>query len=325
MHSKVRSRAGFQVRPQRAWAFAPGHLTGLFSPELAARDPRARGSIGAGIVLELGVHAEAAWQRAPRASVVLRHEGPGPLPISEEVARRLLARRPGRLTVELRHELPIGQGFGMSAAGAVATGLAVGGVVGAPPAKVWEVAHLADLTGGGGLGGVSAIGGGGWERRYTPGLPPRGRVVHRAFGRTVFLATVGRALPSHRVLRDPRRVDRFRAAAADGLASLPARPTDARLLGTFERFTDAAGLATPAVARAILRLRASDAWAGQAMFGRSIWAIPRTAAARPRVLRALVDLGVHALELRAARGGAAVRPGAAGQSLLNRARLGRLP
>lgn len=325
MHLKVRSRAGLRVRPRRAWAFAPGHVTGLFSPDLAARDPRARGSVGVGIVLELGVHAAATWQPAPRASVRLHHERPGALPISEEVARRLLAHRPGRLTVELRHELPIGQGFGMSAAGAVATGLAVGEVVGAPPAKSWEVAHLADLTGGGGLGGVSAIGGGGWERRYSPGLPPWGRVVHRPFGRTIFLATIGRALPSPTLLRDRPRVARFRTSAAEALASLPAHPTDSRLLTAFERFTDAVGLAPPPVARAIDRLRASGAWAGQAMFGQSVWAIPRTGAARPLILDALVALRVHAVELRAARTGAGRRRGAAGQSLLNRARLGRLP
>lgn len=321
----MRARTGQPRRPTSGWAFAPGHLTGLFSPELGARDPRARGSIGAGIVLELGVHAAATWRPAPRATVSIRHRGGGALPISEEVAARLLARRPGRLTVDLHHELPIGQGFGMSAAGAVATGLAVGRLVGAPPTKVWEVAHLADLTGGGGLGGVSAIGGGGWERRLTPGVPPWGRVVHRPFPGTVLVAVVGRAIPSPDLLTDARRLASFRRAAGAGLTALSARPSRDRLLAESERFTDAVGLASPRAARAIAQLRASGAWSGQAMFGQSLWAVPRTDADRPQVLRTLVDLRLPAVELRAARAGAGVRTGAAGQSLLNRARLGRLP
>lgn len=322
---EVRARSRQPAAPARARAFAPGHLTGLFSPELSARDPRARGSVGAGIVLELGVHAEAAWTPAARSSVTIRSDVGGPLPITLEVARRLLGRRPGRLTVALRHELPVGQGFGMSAAGAVATALAVAPLVGAPDPVAWPVAHLADLLGGGGLGGVSAITGGGWERRLAPGLPPWGRVRHARFPYRLFLVRVGRRMPSPEVLRRPANLARFRSAAATGLRALARRPTPPSLLDASERFTDDVALAPPVVLDLIAELRRAGGWAGQAMFGRSVWAVARTPAARARLVQALDAGGWPTVEVAAAAAGAHRERPAAGQSLLNRARLGRLP
>src|SRR5580700_10291312 len=91
-------------------AFAPGHLTGIFAPRLAARDPRARGSVGAGLVLDLGVRATAHWSVGANDEVVVRGPPSGPMPISLESARRVKGERRGRLTVDLVHDLPIGRG-----------------------------------------------------------------------------------------------------------------------------------------------------------------------------------------------------------------------
>ncbi|MGB7124093.1 MAG: pantothenate kinase, partial [Thermoplasmata archaeon] len=132
----------------RASAFAPAHVTGVFRPSPRTRDPRARGSIGAGVVLELGVRATAEFRAGPTRRLQLTSDVPIPLPISENVARRLAPPDAGTLRVRLDHELPIGQGFGMSAAGATATALAVGTISGRSRADALRVAHLADLFGG---------------------------------------------------------------------------------------------------------------------------------------------------------------------------------
>ena len=117
---------------RRSGAFAPGHVTGIFRPDAESHDPRGRGSVGAGVVLELGAWAEACFTPGPARRVRLTGDGPGPWPISEDVARRLASRLSGTVTVRLAHELPVGQGFGMSAAGALATALAVGTLAGVP-------------------------------------------------------------------------------------------------------------------------------------------------------------------------------------------------
>jgi len=287
-------------------AFAPGHVTGIFRPELNRRDPRGRGSVGAGVVLELGVWAEARFLPGPRATVKVVGDAPGPWTISQEVARRLAPRRSGALTVQLTHELPVGQGFGTSAAGALATALAIRAIVGGPRSRAVTVAHLADLFGGGGLGGVAAILGGGLEVRTRAGVPPWGRVVHRPFDARLLIGVVGRPIPSPSVLTDPRALRRIAAAARGWEQAADATP--GTFLGLAERFTDRAGLASPAVTRVVRALRRRGSWAAQAMFGESFFAVPRSASARADCLDWLREEGVRAVEIAAARAGARARP-----------------
>ena len=306
-----------------AHAFAPAHVTGLFVPASSGRDPRGRGSVGAGIVLDAGVHAVAELRPARRASVVIGADRPGPLSISREAAARLLGPRPFALRVRLRHDLPVGQGFGTSAAGALATALAVARLLGRTRGDAIEVAHLADLFGGGGLGGVAAILGGGLEVRTRPGIPPRGRILHRPFPYPIFLGIAGRPLPSPRLLTDPVFLDRVRAAGSQALRRFGARPTATGFLAEAERFTDALGLAPPALVRLLAGLRSDGARAAQGMFGRSFFAVPKDVAARRAVLRRLARAGIGAVEFRAgARGGRLLAGPARGLGTLIRRRAG---
>ncbi|MGP8108484.1 MAG: hypothetical protein ACLQL8_05230 [Thermoplasmata archaeon] len=291
------SRAG------SARAFAPGHVTGIFRPDTTQRDPRGRGSVGAGIVLELGAWAEARFSPGPRSRIRVVGEGRRPWPISEDVARRMAPQGPGTLTVRLAHELPVGQGFGMSAAGALATALAVGALSGRPRAHAVRVAHLADLFGGGGLGGVAAILGGGLEVRTRAGVPPRGHVVHRPFRPALLVGVVGRPIPSPSVLRDPAALRRI-TRAASGWEELARHLSPERLFRLSERFTDLAGLASPAVARTVTALRDRDASACQAMFGQSFFALPRSPEARAACLEWLHREGLRAVEMHASATGA---------------------
>jgi pantoate kinase len=292
---------GASVRCGRA--FAPAHVSGIFVPRVEARDPRRRGSVGAGLVLSAGVAASALWRPARRPSVRLATDRPGRFPISEEVARRLGAARPGALTVHLRHDLPIGQGFGSSAAGALATGLAVAEALEIPRRRAVEVAHLADLFGGGGLGGVAAILGGGLEVRVRPGVPPFGRVVRRTVDRPLLVGTIGPPIRSPGVLRDPDRLARF-AAAAPLFDRLAAHPTWEAFWSVSERFTGAVRLAPPRLDDVLRGLRRRGARAAQAMFGRSFFAAPPPGDRGADLVRWLRRERVTVRTLRVARRGA---------------------
>ncbi len=291
-------------RGHAARAFAPGHVTGLFSPAESGPDPRARGSVGAGLVLDAGVHATARFRAGRASKVRILGDAPGPLPISREVGERLLAGRPGTLEIELQHELPIGQGFGMSAAGALATALAVAALLKVPRRRAIEVAHLADLFGGGGLGGVAAILGGGFEIRERPGIPPFGRVRHRLQGASVFVSVVGPPVPSPGLLTDPYFLRRVERAAASEIARLRSRPSLTAFLGASERFTDALHLGSPKHRRILTTLRRTGSHVAQAMFGESLFAVPGSEGAHTRLIEAFERLGLPALELRTARTGA---------------------
>jgi len=254
-------------------------------------------------VLELGARAEARFAPGKRTGVRVVADSPGPWPISEDVARRLAPSAPGILTVHLTHELPVGQGFGMSAAGALATALAVGSLAHHPRGHAVRVAHLADLFGGGGLGGVAAILGGGLEIRERPGVPPFGNVIHQPFPPALIVGVVGRAIPSPSVLGDPEALRRI-TAASRGWEDFARRPSANRFLRLSERFTDRAVLASPSVTRALAALRHRGAWAGQAMFGQSFFALPRSEKARTACLAWLESERLRAVEIRASAKGA---------------------
>lgn len=296
------------VRAERvASAFAPGHITGVFRPVPQARDPRARGSVGAGLVLELGVRATATFRPGGGHRVRVTSELPTPLSISEEVAHRLLGGQRGYLHVALSHRLPVGQGFGTSAADAVATALASAEVLGLPRRRAVEVAHLADLFGGGGLGGVAAILGGGLEVRHRPGIPPFGKITHRPFPGTLWVGIVGGPIPSPGVLGDARRLRRIEAAARALL------PDDRDLSPSMffdlgERFTDRVGLASPRLRGVLRGLRRRGAFAFQAMFGESFAALPRASASSHAIAEWLRRSGVRAVELGTSSRGARVVP-----------------
>ena len=286
-----------------AVAFAPGHVTGLFAPRIDHRDPRGRGSVGAGLVLELGVEATATFRAGRPRRLVVTSEVDRPLPISTEVAHRLLGGRGGELHVHLSHRLPIGQGFGMSAAGALATALAVGDRLGIPRDRSVEVAHLADLFGGGGLGGVSAILGGGLEIRRRPGIPPFGRIAHQRFRSPVWVGVVGGPIPSPGLLRDPRALRRIEAASA---ALLPGegRFGSAEFFDRSERFTDRVRMSAGPLRGTLRALRRRGARAFQAMFGQSFVAFAESAASRAAIAEWLGHHGIRAVEMHAAEEGA---------------------
>jgi len=289
-------------------AFAPNHVSGFFVPRLEARDPRGRGSVGAGLVLEAGVTATAQWVPDVRPSVRVRWEGTGRLEISEAVAARLLAARPGRLRVHLEHALPIGQGFGSSAAGAVATGLAVAEALELPRRRALEVAHLAELFGGGGLGGVAAILGGGLEVRVRAGLPPRGRVVRTEVDETVLVGTVGAPIRSTVILREPRRLRHF-AEGERIFATFLSGPGWEEFWDSAQRFTDLAGLVPPRLAATLRGLRRRGVSAAQAMFGRSFFATSPSMNDRGPLLRWLTGERIRFREVPVARAGARMLPG----------------
>ena len=292
---------GGSVRCGRA--FAPAHVSGIFVPRLDSRDPRGRGSLGAGLVLDAGVWAYAEWQATARSALRVTADVRSPLEISEAVARRLLARRRGRLTLRLEHALPIGQGFGSSAAGALATGLAVAAALQLPRGRAVEVAHLADLFGGGGLGGVAAILGGGLEVRLRAGIPPFGRIVREPVDRTVLVGTVGAPIRSPGLLHHPARMRRF--ADATGLfEEFAARPSWEAFWTVSERFTDSVRLTTPRLTTILRGLRRRGARAAQAMFGRSFFAAPPPGEGEVRVRRWLTEGEVPFREIAVARRGA---------------------
>jgi len=195
----------------------------------------------------------------------------------------------------------------MSAAGSLATGLAVAKLLGLSRSRAVEVAHLAELYGGGGLGGVAAILGGGIEVRTSPGIPPWGTVVHHPSPGSVLVGVAGPPIPSPDILGSPRWLGKI-TEAARGLDELGSRPGLSDLMETSGQFAAQVGLASAPLRRVLRGLRAQGAQATQAMFGNSFLATFPEGQRRGRVVEWLEARGVAAVELGLDRRGARLVP-----------------
>lgn len=259
-------------------AFAPGHVTGIFRPMLEAADVRARGSVGAGVVLDLGARARATVAQAPpgQGSVAIFDRGQlANYPISLRAVQLLPHAADHHVRIDLVHELPVSQGLSMSAAGSLASALATAHALGVAPEEAATAAHRAELELHGGLGGVPSILGGGLEVRRSAGLPPFGQVERTQIRMGLFLATTGARLPSPPLLSDPAFLARVAKAAETGIGQIPRPPVPwETALRLFEEFTDALALASPPLMEVIRTLRAQGVRAAQAMLGNTllVWA-----------------------------------------------------
>lgn len=261
--------------PLTARATAPGHVTGLFVPEVESPDPLSRGSLGAGVVLDRGATAKVSLTPSVRTTVVMRSRGRKvDLPVTAYAVRRLLKEEGGTwaVDVDVVHDLPISGGLGMSAAGTLATSLALAHLLGRPPAAGPRAAHLAELNSHTGLGGVAAIMGGGIEVRRRPGIPPRGVIERTPHDGRILLALLEEPMPSQPLLSDPRFLEMVRRAGRDLLGGLASPPLSmGALLEVSSAFTDAMGLAHPRLRGAMDRLRRDGHPVAQAMLGQTLF------------------------------------------------------
>ncbi|MDD1709755.1 MAG: GHMP kinase [Methanoregulaceae archaeon] len=194
-------------------AYCPGHISGYFRP-VTGSGYRTTGSIGAGIVIEEGVTVCAS-----------------PSDITSIAARRLfedgnvreflhdappLSYVAGRLGVAVHIEtecyLPIGAGFGLSAAALMASVSAINALfnLGMTRDACAGLAHEAEIVHRTGLGDVAACQGGGRDFRTGPGIGADIRRFHDLH-EPLYAINFG-PLPSPLILGSPDALSRVSAA-----------------------------------------------------------------------------------------------------------------
>ena len=156
-----------------------GHVTLLFSIHSEALLPRNQGSKGAGFCIEHGVVATVGISDSDTDTIsVLDYEDENfadgnelYLSLLREFRKLFTISRPVKIEVSL--QLPVSQGFGMSAAGLLATSLALGEFFNrGDEGQLARLAHRIERENSGGLGDILGLWAGGCELRTKPGAPP---------------------------------------------------------------------------------------------------------------------------------------------------------
>ena len=176
--------------------FVPGHITGFFTIE-NHEIPLKNGSCGAGFLLSKGVRTT-----IDDADELVINVNQGDSTVIDEVLRILEIDTNFKITQDI--QLPIGAGFGTSAASALSLSLALNDFLDLnyPKELCGQIAHMAEVNLGSGLGDVIAQTGHGMVLRVEPGAPGIGKI--ESFEHDVYVAwkSFG-GIDTSSIIRDP--------------------------------------------------------------------------------------------------------------------------
>ena len=254
-------------------AFCPGHISGYFK-KVAGNTPLTTGSIGAGIVITEGVTATVI--PADNPSVIIRHRAVNGTsttiaresPLITSVMERLGVT--ASITTECR--LPIGAGFGLSAAALLASATALNSLfsLGLTPWDIASHSHEIEVEHRTGLGDVAAAQGGGRVIRHGPGIDAN---IERKFDLPESLYAVSFG-PIHTptVLGSPLQMEHVSSAFPSEV------PRDAGDFFTASRqFAERSGLITDQVKNVFDHCEHENVPAGMTMLGNGVFAYGKRA------------------------------------------------
>lgn len=244
-----------------ARAFAPGHVTVFFAPHWSD-DPARTGSIGGGLTISEGVTVGVTAAETTRIRINGR-DG------AMDAVGYVLEELGVPAAVRIDTELPIGAGFGVSGAAALATALAGNHAAGGALSEneLVRIAHCAEVRAGTGLGDVVAQARGGIPLRIEPGAPGFGaldgipaasRLEYQSFGE----------LPTAEILSGDTRV--IREAGSRALERVRASPTLETLFAAGRAFARETGLLDPEIEAVVREVRDGGGEATMAMLGRTV-------------------------------------------------------
>jgi pantoate kinase len=261
------------MKPSTVIAFCPGHISGYFK-KISGDTIASTGSIGAGIVISEGVTATVrpsdttSISIRQRSSMGTSFEVATSSPILTHVMEQL------GVTVSVITEcvLPIGAGFGLSAAALLATLTALNRLFdrGMSTEKIAQCAHAAEVIHRTGLGDVAACQGGGRVIRSGPGI--HGLIERRYDMPEPLYAVSFGPIPTPAVLDSPDRMERVSSSFPK---TTPENVED--FFRFSRRFSERSGLITRE-AKTITRLcDTAGVPSGMTMLGNGVFAYGRRA------------------------------------------------
>ena len=247
--------------------FVPGHITGFFTIENHEIKLK-KGSCGAGFLLSKGVKTTIS-----HSDELIIDVNQGDSTVIDEVLSILEIDTNFKITQDI--QLPIGAGFGTSAASALSLTLALNEFLnlGYSEELCGQIAHMAEVNLGGGLGDVIAQTGKGLVLRTKPGAPGIGEI--KSFNEKVFIGwkTFG-GIDTSSVIRNPHQNEVITSAGEKYLGIFEDDPTLENFLDFSQNFSRDIGLMSDEVKNLIDYFNSSSDILGSsmAMLGNTVFA-----------------------------------------------------
>ncbi len=271
--------------------FAPSHITGFFEI-IDHQDPLKRGSRGAGVAMDKGVVTnlqliDGSSFDSFRASVRINGEEDANNASITFKTLDLMEREFNIYTfledmiVKIDHELevPIGAGFGTSAACALGTALALAKILELDLTfnKAASIAHLAEIEMKSGLGDVVAEVNGGITLRLKEGAPGVAVTDKMILKKDLYVIckSLG-GIETSEIIGNPLHKKRINNTGRDMLNELLKNPDPETFLKLSKRFALETGLLNNEVLDIIKILEDETIGASMAMLGNTAFALSKT-------------------------------------------------
>ena len=261
------------MKPKTVIACCPGHISGYFK-RVIGETIADTGSIGAGIVISKGVTATV--NIAGETSICVKRKNF--LGSSYEVASgsplldHALNHFGVKASVITESVLPLGAGFGLSAAALLATLTAVNHLfnLGMTGEDIGQCAHAFEVSHHTGLGDVAACQDGGWDIRSGPGIHG---LIERKFDmpEPLYIVSFG-PIRTPAILGSPRQMKRIESAFPQ---TIPESIDDLFLLS--RHFAEHSGLMTREVEEVLHLCDAAGVLSSMTMLGNGVFAYGRNA------------------------------------------------
>jgi pantoate kinase len=254
-------------------AFAPGHISAFFEPVYTGHNMDRSGSRGAGINISLGAVSQVTVKPASQHTIAIRINGSSSnAPVTKLALNYLVGEIPLMITVDTMLDLPVSQGFGMSAGGALSSTLALADLLNLPRDKAVKAAHYAEVQLRTGLGDVIASSFGGIEIRREAGLPPWGMLEHIPGKYDIVVCVIGKEIETKKILSDAVRLREIASYGRYCTKKLLEKPSVEHLFSLAWEFTRKIGLADKMMLQAI---KAANQYgmASMCMLGNSVFAM----------------------------------------------------
>jgi len=307
---------------RKAKAFSPAGISSFFeicdetSNGKLILDPERVGARGGGFAIKKGVLTSVDVSDSEEKEIHVFINGkPAPeAETSKEVAKALIERREERnaYKVVVRHEveIPVGAGFGSSAAGALGVAFALNKALNLNLTynQLGRIAHVAEVKCRTGLGTVGPLMLGGCVVTIEPGAPGYALIDRIPIPKDyVIVAGVFGSIPTKEILSSPERREAAKKWGRKTLEKILAEPSPENFLRCCKEFAEKTGFMTSRVRKLIkLAEEAGAIGAAQNMVGEAVHALVPDAT-KEKVLQAFKkvlpenNILVAEIDLRGAR------------------------
>ena len=256
-----------------AVAFVPGHISGFFQPITDSNDLDKIGSRGAGVCISHGVTAKVQATKSKKQHITIKvNEKSGRFPVTLKAVKTVLGQESFEVNVDVTMDLPVGQGFGMSAASALGSSLAMAAILDKPRTLAIQAAHHAEITYHTGLGDVCTAAIGGFEIRKKAGIPPYGDIQKIPGKKSMYLGIFPGTISTKSILTNKIRLNHISAIGSYCTDQVIQFPSVESIMNYSYYFTVKSGLAPRKILQVLEQIN-KQCQASMCMLGHSIFVL----------------------------------------------------